>query len=141
VIMLTTKHDSAHPSPPPTSLPSPLFHAIPSLPNFRDIGGYPILPPFPSPPQYVRTSLIYRGSDTTHITPADIQRLASLNITTDFDLRSASQISALGYKDLGAWGIQRIWSPVFVAKNEEGEKGKVLERYAMYASEDVNVRF
>jgi hypothetical protein len=122
-----------------SSLPSPPFHPIPSLPNFRDIGGSPIVSPNTSSSlaHHVRTSLIYRGSDTTHIPPAAIHRLLALNITTDFDLRSASQIAVLGYQDLSAWGIQRVWSPVF--GDGESEKGKTLARYAMYASEDVNV--
>jgi hypothetical protein len=119
----------------PPSLPSPPisppFHSISSLPNFRTIGGWPI-----SPTTHVRP-LIYRGSDTTHLTPTDIHALLALNIRTDFDLRSASQVAKLGYRDLSEWGIRRVWCPVF---GEEG-KGDVERRYGLYASEDVAVCF
>jgi hypothetical protein len=85
----------------------------------------------------VRHNIIYRGSDTTHITPSGIDALADLNIRTDFDIRSASQIAKLGYRDLGEWGIERIWCPVF---GEERE-GDIERRYGMYASEHVEVCF
>jgi hypothetical protein len=81
--------------------------------------------------------LIYRGSDTTRLTPADVQTLVALNITADFDLRSASQIAKLGYRDLREWGIERIWCPAFVEERE----GDVERRYGLYASEDVAVCF
>jgi hypothetical protein len=66
-----------------------------------------------------------------------MQTLVALNITADFDLRSASQIAKLGYRDLGSWGIERIWCPVF---GEERE-GDVERRYGLYASADVAVCF
>jgi hypothetical protein len=113
------------------TLPTPPFHPLPSLPNFRTIGGWPI-----SPTTHVRP-LIYRGSDTTHLTPADIHALLALNIRADFDLRSASQVAKLGYRDLREWGIERIWCPAFVEEME----GDVERRYGLYTSEDVAVCF
>jgi hypothetical protein len=114
---------------PPIPPTSPPFHPLPSIPNFRTIGGWPI-----SPTTHVRP-LICRGSDTTRLTPTDIHALLALNIRTDFDLRSASQVAKLGYRDLSEWGITRVWCPVF---GEEGE-GDVERRYGLYASEDVAV--
>jgi hypothetical protein len=113
------------------TLPTPPFHPLPSLPNFRTIGGWPI-----SPTTHVRP-LIYRGSDTTHLTATDIHALLALNIRADFDLRSASQVAKLGYRDLSEWGIERIWCPVF----GEERDGDVERRYGLYASEDVAVCF
>jgi hypothetical protein len=59
----------------------------------------------------------------------------ALNIRTDFDIRSASQVAKLGYRDLSEWGITRIWCPVFSEENQ----GDAERRYELYASEDVGV--
>jgi hypothetical protein len=124
---------STHRIPPsPTPSAPPPFHHTPSLTNFRTIGGWPI-----SSTTHVRHNVIYRGSDTTHITPPGIQALTALNIRTDVDIRSASQITKLGYRDLGDWGIERLWCPVFSEENQ----GDAERRYELYASEDVDVSF
>jgi hypothetical protein len=131
--MSYTKRSSspALPTPPSATIPtSPPFHIIPSLSNFRTIGGWPI-----SSTIFVRYNIIYRGSDTTHITPSGIRALTDLNICTDFDIRSTSQVAKLGYRDLSEWGITRIWCPVF----REEKQGDVERRYELYASEDVEV--
>jgi hypothetical protein len=115
-----------------TSITAPPFHSIPGISNFRDIGGWPI-----TSTTRVRTNTIFRGSDTIRVTPAGIQALVALDITTDFDLRNKSQVEKLGYVDLGEHGIQRVWSPVF----GDGETDEAVERrYELYASENVNVR-
>jgi hypothetical protein len=111
---------------------SPPFHHIPGVSNFRDMGGWPI-----TSTSHVRKNIIFRGSDTTRITPAGIEALLALNVKRDFDLRSKMQIEKLGCKDLSEHGIDRVWSPVFV--DGEGED-EVKRRYEMYASEDVHVR-
>ncbi|PVH95924.1 hypothetical protein DM02DRAFT_675167 [Periconia macrospinosa] len=118
------------PTPPPP-LPSPPFHPIPNVPNFRDIGGYPIippptkttsssssttstlpLPPRPRPPLRVRKNIIYRGSDPTHITPAGEAKLRALGIVRDYDLRTTAQIKRMGGgKEME--GIERVCVPLF----------------------------
>jgi hypothetical protein len=108
------------------------FHPIPGISNFRDIGGWPI-----TSTTYVRKHTIFRGADTTRVTPAGIHALNALRISTDFDLRNKSQVEKLGYVDLGENGIQRVWSPVF--GNGETDED-VKRRYDLYASENVNVR-
>ncbi|KAF2634121.1 hypothetical protein P280DRAFT_334589 [Massarina eburnea CBS 473.64] len=115
-----------HPSYPP-------FHRIPGLSNFRDIGGWPITLSSPSStPSHVRKGLIYRGSDTTRITPDGEACLRELGIKRDYDLRSRQQIEKTGgYKDID--GIERVWTPVF---GEEGyTEEKARERYKMYAGD------
>jgi hypothetical protein len=118
----------AQPPQHPIALP---FHSVPGVTNFRDIGGWPI-----TPSSHVRTNLIFRGSDTTHITSSGIQALHALNVTTDFDLRNKNQVEKLGYKDLSEHGISRVWSPVFSSSETEEE---VERRYELYASENVAV--
>ncbi|KAF2832420.1 hypothetical protein CC86DRAFT_89273 [Ophiobolus disseminans] len=128
---------SAKPAVAPVSQPHPTFppfHHIPGVSNFRDIGGWPITSPTSSP-KYVRKGLIFRGGDTTHITSAGISKLQDLDVKTDCDLRSAQQIKkAGGFKDMGEWGIARIFSPVF--GDEEYTEEKARARYECYASED-----
>ena len=133
---ITSQWPASHPS----SLP---FHIVPGVSNFRDIGGWPILgatdkTTSPSPCRYVRRGIIFRGSDTTRITPAGITKFQELNLKTDFDLRSAQQIlNTGGFKDMGEWGIQRVWAPVFA--DEEYTEERAKERYELYASEDPSV--
>jgi hypothetical protein len=119
----------------PSSKPGPNtafpFHIVSGISNFRDIGGWPI-----TSTTCVRTNAIFRGSDTTRITPAGIQTLVALNITADYDLRSKSQIEKLGHVDLNDYDIKRVWSPVFGDGETDDD---VKKRYELYASEDVNV--
>ena len=76
--------------------------------------------------------------DTTRITPSGIAKLQALGLKTDCDLRSKQQIEkAGGFKDLGEWGITRMWVPVFGEREYTEEKAR--ERYEYYASEDTAV--
>tara|TARA_R110002003_G_scaffold200_1_gene15634 strand:+ start:2379 stop:2816 length:438 start_codon:yes stop_codon:yes gene_type:complete len=113
---------------------APFCH-VAGVSNFRDIGGWSIASPTS---KHVRQNLIFRGSDTIRITPAGVAKLQELNVQTDFDLRSRQQIEKLGVRDLGEWGIQRVWSPVF--GDEEYTEAKARERYELYASENPAVR-
>lgn len=111
-----------------------------SLPNFRDIGGWPVYTKDGSR-KHFRTNLIYRGPDTTHISPEDINALHTLGITTDHDIRSAGQIARLGFRDLSEYGIRRVWLPVFSDEDAKAEEEGVKRRYEQYASDDVAVSF
>jgi hypothetical protein len=131
----STASNSSHPAA-PSSHP---FHTIPGVPNFRDIGGWPITSPSASShPQHVKTGIIFRGSDPLRITPIGISCLQNLNIKTIFDLRSKQQVEKLGIRELSEYGIARKWTPVF--NDEEYGEEKVKERYEMYASEGTEVR-
>ncbi|OAL02214.1 hypothetical protein IQ06DRAFT_132578 [Phaeosphaeriaceae sp. SRC1lsM3a] len=121
----------------PLKLPTPPFHSLSSLPNFRDIGGWPIISS--TTPKHVRTDLIFRGPDITHISPEDIASLQTLNISTDYDLRSAGQITKLGCRDLSEYGIRRVWCPVYSDEDGKSEEEAVRRRYEQYASDDVSV--
>lgn len=123
---------------------SPFIH-ISSVPNFRDIGGWPTESLSPSTPstkptsqKRVRPCLIYRSADTLRITADDSGKLQELNIKTVFDLRSKQQVEKLGIKDLSEWEIKRVWAPVF-SEEEYGEEN-ARKRYEQYASEDVKVK-
>lgn len=119
--------------------PFHILHVLHSLPNFRDIGGWPIISTDDSP-KHVRTNLIYRGPDTTRISLEDIAALQDLGIATDYDLRSAGQIAKLGFRDLSEYGIRRVWCPVFSDEDMKAEEEGVNRRYEQYASDDVSVR-
>ncbi|KAH8712069.1 protein-tyrosine phosphatase-like protein [Phaeosphaeriaceae sp. PMI808] len=124
---------SPHPRPSHPSYPP--FHIVPGVSNFRDIGGWPIPVPGGTQTKHVRQGLIFRGGDTTRISPAGIDKLTNLNVRKDFDLRSKQQMEKTGgLKDLSEWGIETISNPVF--REEEYTKAKAEERYAMYASEN-----
>ena len=120
--------------------PSHPFHFIPGLPNFRDIGGWDIISSRNPPCSLqVRQGVLYRGSDTSRITPDGITMLQSLGIKTDFDLRSRQQIEKTGgFRDMGAWGISRKWSPVFA--EEAYTEAAARKRYELYAGEGTDVR-
>jgi hypothetical protein len=126
-------------TPPSNELPSPPFHILQSLPNFRDIGGWPIFSNHDSP-KHLRTNLIYRGPDTTRISPEDIAAIQNLGIATDYDIRSAGQVAKLGFRDLSEYDIRRVWCPVFSDEDMKAEEEGVKRRYEQYASEDVSVR-
>ncbi|KAF2799787.1 hypothetical protein K505DRAFT_230267 [Melanomma pulvis-pyrius CBS 109.77] len=137
--------DDALSTPPISRPPHPSafpFHLAPGLSNFRDIGGWPIVPLPTSPPStssppivgHVRKGLIYRGSDTNRIAPAGIAKLQELGIKTDFDLRSKQQIeNAGGFKDMGGSGIERRWAPVFAEESYTEEAAR--KRYELYAGD------
>ncbi|KAF1950607.1 putative tyrosine-protein phosphatase [Byssothecium circinans] len=124
------KHqETSRPSPPAY----PPFQPIPGLSNFRDVGGWPITPSRTSPsPQHVRRNLIFRGGDTTRITPEGEAKLRQLGVKKDYDLRSKQQIEKTGgVKEME--GIERVWTPVF--GEEEYTEEKARERYELYAGE------
>ncbi|OTA58634.1 tyrosine phosphatase [Hypoxylon sp. EC38] len=125
-----------------TELPSPPFHPIPGLPNFRDIGGYPVS----GSPQdgasathkIVRRGLIYRSSEPSKVTEDGILKLKGLGIEKVFDLRSAVEIEA-GQRDGFGWkvkeidGARREFVPVFLDQDYSPEA--LALRYKNYSSE------
>jgi protein-tyrosine phosphatase len=59
---------------------------IPSVPNLRDIGGYPA-----AEGARVRTGVVYRSTDLGRVADGDVAALDALGITTVFDLRTESE--------------------------------------------------
>lgn len=114
----------------------PPFVDVPGLANFRDIGGWPIENENGKATGKIRKGVFYRGPDTATITDEGIEKLKSLGITTDFDLRSNGQIAkAGGFKQLN--GIERIGCPAF--PDGEYSPEKAAARYVQYASDGTDV--
>ncbi|KAI2464756.1 protein-tyrosine phosphatase-like protein [Annulohypoxylon bovei var. microspora] len=130
-------------------LPSPPFHAIPGLPNFRDIGGYPVgslgltlgssLPQDSSKTKAVRRGLVYRSSEPSKVTEDGVSKLQSLGIGKVFDLRSAVEIKRGFHGDGNGWkvkewdGARREFVPVFLDQDFSPEA--LALRYKNYVSE------
>ena len=92
------------------------FHDIPGVPNFRDIGGYPVAH---KPGYTVRRGLIFRSSEPSNITDDGISRVTNLGITHIYDLRSALEIKNADGTGSGQpvrkWdGPERVFAPVFM---------------------------
>lgn len=60
-----------------------------SAPNFRDAGGYRT-----ADGRWVRMGVIYRSNSLATLTDADVAKLERLNIKTDIDFRTPSEIAA-----------------------------------------------
>ncbi|KAI1452591.1 protein-tyrosine phosphatase-like protein [Annulohypoxylon moriforme] len=132
-------------------LPSPPFLAIPGLPNFRDIGGYPVgssgSTPDSSLPQdssdtkrkVVRRGLVYRSSEPSKVTEDGVSKLQGLGIGRVFDLRSAVEIENGFHGNGNGWkvkewdGARREFVPVFLDQDFSPEA--LALRYKNYSSE------
>ncbi|OTB07331.1 hypothetical protein M426DRAFT_249195 [Hypoxylon sp. CI-4A] len=131
-----------------SELPSPPFHSISGLPNFRDIGGYPVRgaglvsgssPSQDGPPtKVVRRGLVYRSSEPSKLTDDGVSKLQGLDIQRVFDLRSAVEIEQ-GQREGHGWkikewdGARRHFVPVFLDQDYSPEA--LALRYKNYASE------
>lgn len=62
---------------------------IASLPNLRDIGGYKTKDSVP-----IRKALLYRSSQLSRISSADMQKITALKLKNDFDLRTVREREA-----------------------------------------------
>ena len=96
-------------------LPSPPFLDIPGLPNFRDLGGYPIAL---QPGKAVRRGVVFRSGEPSQTTDEGIAKLRELGIAHVYDLRSNKELERdkKNGKDRGIkeWeGAKRIYAPVF----------------------------
>lgn len=70
------------------SLPGEQAVLMPSLPNFRDVGGYP------TPRGEVRRGLLYRSDQLSDVVDADLAVLGGFGLATVFDLRTAGEAQA-----------------------------------------------
>ncbi|KAI1771645.1 protein-tyrosine phosphatase-like protein [Hypoxylon cercidicola] len=127
------------------TLPSPPFLAISGLPNFRDIGGYPVVSSTSAgddgskTSKVVRRGLVYRASEPSKLTDDGVSKLRGLGIEKVFDLRSAVEIEK-GTKDGFGWqvkeweGAERLYVPVFLDQDYSPEALAV--RYRNYSAEE-----
>ncbi|KAF2843719.1 tyrosine protein phosphatase 5 [Patellaria atrata CBS 101060] len=99
-------------------LPSPPFHHIPGIHNFRDIHG-PVT-------QTVKRGIVYRCAGPDAVTAEGIKRLRGLRVKVVFDLRSTPFTTGDG----PVTDIERIWTPAF--RDEDYSPEKIAVRYRDY---------
>ncbi|TQN66577.1 Tyrosine-protein phosphatase [Colletotrichum shisoi] len=115
-------------------LPSPPFHAIPGLPNFRDAGGYPINA---QPGRILKPGVVFRSAEPSRLTDDGVACLQDLGITHVYDLRSAIELKRLALAgancDVREWpGAQRVFVPVF--RDQDYGPEAIALRYRNYSS-------
>ena len=123
-----------------SDLPSPPFVHLQGIPNFRDLGGWPIAG---EPNKSVRRNLIFRCGEPTRATEEDIEKIKSLGVTHVFDFRSIPEIEKLqvsgAHGVVTAWpGVERVYCPVF--PEESFDPVSLAALYADYNSSDPQVR-
>ena len=116
-----------------TILPSPPFLDVAGIPNFRDLGGYPVAN---QPNHSVRRGVIYRCAEPSKVTIDGIITMQKLGITHIYDLRSNNEIEraqAAGRGGVVEWdGCTRVFVPIFTDKDYSPENLAI--RYADYSS-------
>lgn len=145
-----------------TPLPSPPFIDVPGLPNFRDCGGYPVVPTSSSSSsadgkdgddgrkkkmkkRVVRSGVVFRSSEPSMVTDEGISILRDrLGITHVYDLRSQAEIDHDvgdgGRHRVREWdGARRIFVPVFLL--EDGSPEAIAVRYANFSKKSSEVSF
>lgn len=151
--------NAADDNPPP--LPSPPFITVDGIANFRDAGGYAILPsvtnnsitpspspsstpqsirPHPNAPASIRPHYLYRSADPSRITPSGKTTIQNLGITHLFDLRSAPEIEkqkASGQPVQTIEGVERRETPAFATQDYSPQA--IAGRYRDYASGEFEV--
>jgi len=112
-------------------LPSPPFITVAGIPNFRDLGGYPV-----GQTHSVRRNIVYRCGEPSLVTKDGITIMQKLGITHIYDLRSNNEIErniAAGRGGIVEWdGCTRCFVPVFADKDYSPENLAV--RYKDYSS-------
>ncbi len=121
-------------------LPSPPFLTVAGIPNFRDLGGYPILS---SPSHSIRREIIYRCAEPSQVTKDGISTMQRLGITHIYDMRSMPEIQrgeAAGRGGVVEWeGCERVFVPVF--KEQDYSPENLAVRFKDYASAGTEVSF
>ena len=113
-------------------LPSPPFIEVAGIPNFRDLGGYPVSS---RASHSIRRDHIYRCAEPSKITEDGISTMRKLGITHMYDLRSKIEIQgaeAAGRGSVVEWdGCSRVFVPVFTDQDYSPEK--LALRYKDYS--------
>jgi len=122
----------AIPSKEVSDLPSPPFIAVAGIPNFRDLGGYPVAAPAN---HSIRREVIYRCGEPNQVTKDGINEMTRLGITRIYDLRSVPEIErnkSGGRGGIVEWeGCERVFVPVF--RNEDYSPESLAVRFKDYA--------
>lgn len=116
------------------TLPSPPFIEISGLPNFRDVGGYPIAS---QPGKVVRRGVVFRSAEPSRTTDEGVDKLKQLGITHVYDLRSLQEFERGNKHGLNRpikeWeGARRVFAPVF--RHEDYSPEAVALRFRNYGS-------
>ncbi|KAI3390350.1 hypothetical protein diail_10009, partial [Diaporthe ilicicola] len=119
---------------PDTALISPPFIPVDGIPNFRDIGGYPIAS---SPDKAVRAGIVYRASEPSKVSDEGVAKLQALGIGDVYDLRSGLELVRDARNGNGrqakTWpGARRIVASVF--SDHEYTPSAIAARFSMYAA-------
>lgn len=119
-----------------TPLPSPPFLHVDGLPNFRDIGGYPLAS---DPRRVVARGFVFRSAEPSRLTDAGVDELRRIGITRVYDLRSRAEVDSQPPRK---WdGAEHIFAPVF--HDVDGGPAALalrLRRHADHASRGSEVR-
>ncbi|TEY76057.1 hypothetical protein BOTCAL_0061g00160 [Botryotinia calthae] len=112
----------------------PPFITVEGIPNFRDLGGYPLAS---GPTSHsVRQGVVYRCGEPQRVTEKGIATMQQLGITHIYDLRSQDELNksaAAGRGGVVEWeGCQRVFAPVFPTENYSPER--IAIRFRDYAS-------
>ncbi len=86
---------------------------IQSVPNLRDLGGYKT-----SDGATVASGLVYRSNQLSEIPEEDMEKLAGLDLKTDFDLRTAEERD-LRPDELPP-GVKEVWLDVLADADQAG---------------------
>lgn len=112
----------------------PPFIHVDGIPNFRDIGGYPV-----TNSTSTRRNYVYRSALPTRVTAAGLQTLTQeLQITTVYDLRSNTELRKDPMATSGLLAqsdaVTVVHNPVFPTRDSSPEQ--LAKRFANYMSED-----
>ena len=86
---------------------------IASVPNLRDLGGYPT-----ADGATVATGLVYRANQLSGITPEDMTKIADLGLKVDYDLRTSDEKDAR--PDELPDGVEYVWLDVLADSPQAG---------------------
>jgi len=124
----------------PASLPTPPFVTLSGIPNFRDLGGWPIAS---WPHHSVRRNYVFRCGEPTKATDEAVEKIKSLGVKHIFDLRSNPEIRQhqLSGRSAGVtnWpGVERVYVPVF--PEDSYDPLSIATRHADYQKGTTEVR-
>ncbi len=86
---------------------------ITSVPNLRDLGGYST-----ADDRIVASGLVYRADQLSGVTPEDMGKLAELNLTNAYDLRTAAEREKR--PDELPSGVNYVWLDVLADSPQAG---------------------
>ena len=122
------------------ALSAPPFLEVAGIPNFRDLGGYPVSSPSNLS---IKRELIYRCAEPSKVTKDGITTMQRLGISHIYDLRSIPEIKRnedAGRGGVVEWeGCKRVIVPVI--RDEDYSPEALAVRLTDYASGDVDVSF